>query len=237
MKSPATVSFVTALRIFALLPVLFSLSLATMAGAIASSTTPPQCPVGQVPNWDNSACISVGQPYTLSGYGAPTQQKAVPQGGLNGAPAMHDCNGTPVPLSVACSAASPSMITQSISTIVATNNAAVASASAAAAAAAAAAAQPSIMIVAAGPAGSGTVSPTLSTGTDSTALLVNLLGDWYSGWLQYIAAAFNFDVANLQVISTTFLRLPPCFLGQATACQSAVWQQIGAWVGDVTGGS
>jgi hypothetical protein len=143
---------------------------------------------------------------------------------------MHDCNGIPVPLSVACSAASPSLATQSISTIVANNNAAVANAAAAAATAATAASQPAIVIVGAGQAGSGTVTPTLSTGTDSTSQLVSLLGDWYSGWMHYIAAAFNFDVGNIQNISSTFLRLQSCFQGQASACQSAIWQQIGQWV-------
>ena len=224
----------TALQSFIAALLFAGLSVLTAGTAAANPTTPPHCPTGQVPTWDNSGCMVPGQQFSLSGYAVPTQQSAVAQGTVNSAPAMHDCNGTPVPVSVACSAASPSMATEAISSIVANNNAAIANASAAATTATS---QPSIAIVGAGQPGSGTFTPTLSTGTDSTSQLVGLLGDWYSGWMQYIAAAFNFDVGNIQSISSTFLRVPACFQGQASACESAVWQQISQWVPNVSGSS
>jgi hypothetical protein len=172
--------------------------------------------------------MTPGQQYSLGSYSVPTQQKAVPQGGLNGAPAMHDCNGIPVPLTVPCSAASASMATQSITSIVANANAAVAGPSPSSSSGTASA--PSITIVGTGQPGSSTVTPTISTGTDSTAQLTSLLGDWYTGWMQYVAAAFNFDIGNLQSISSNFIRIPACFQGQATDCESAIWQQISQWV-------
>jgi hypothetical protein len=226
---------VTVLRILILAPLLTGFSLLTAAPAAA--TAPLQCPAGQVPNWNNTVCMAPQAPYSLSGYGLPTQQKAVASGAVNSSPAMQRCNGIPVPFGVPCSAASPSVITQSISTTVAANNAANAAAATAAATAAAQAKQPSIVVVAGGPPGSGTVTDTVSTGTDSTAALESLMGDWYTGWIQYLAATLNFNIDNLQQISLTFSRLPPCFASQASACESAIWGILSQWVGPATGGS
>jgi hypothetical protein len=217
------------------LPLLLCSSLLTARAALANPTSPPQCPAGQVPTWDNSGCMQPQQQYSLGSYGVPTQQKAVPQGGLNGAPAMHDCNGIPVPLTVSCSAASPTFATQSITSIVANANAAANSASTSSTSATSS--QPAITIVGTGQPGSSTYTPTVSTGTDSTAQMTGLLGDWYTGWMQYVAAAFNFDIGNLQSISSNFVRIPACFEGQASACQTAVWQQISQWVPYAPGAS
>jgi hypothetical protein len=218
------------------LSLLLCSSLLTARVVLASPTTPPQCPAGQVPTWDNSGCMQTQQQYSLGSYGPPTAQKAVPQGGLNGAPAMHDCNGIPAPLSVSCSAASPSFATQSITSIVANANAAAAN-SASSSSTTATPSQPAITIVGTGQPGSSTYTPTVSTGTDSTAALTSLLGDWYTGWMQYVAAAFNFDIGNLQAISSNFQRIPSCFEGQASTCQTAIWQQISQWVPYAPGAS
>jgi hypothetical protein len=176
--------------------------------------------------------------FSLGGYGVPTQQKAVPQGGVNSSPAMHDCNGIPVPLTLPCSAASPSLVTQPISSAVAAANTASANAASTSnSSTTASSSAPAITIVGTGQAGSSTYTPVVSTGSDATAQLTGLLGDWYTGWMQYIAAAFNFDIGNLQNISSNFVRLPACFQGQASACETAIWQQISQWVPYAPGAS
>lgn len=212
------------------------LAICTAGSAVAS--TQPACPAGQVPNWNNTACIAVQPAASIAGYGIPSQQKAyLPGGTVNSALAMQNCNGVAVPLGQPCSAATASSITMPVSELVATAQSQTSSSSVSSSP------PPSIIIDGPGPSTPG--APISSTPgntaanafVDPMATLENLIGDWYTGWLQYLAAAFNFNQDNQETISAQFLSDTPCLQAQATACQAAIWQQISQWVGPSLGGS
>jgi hypothetical protein len=237
----------------------------------AEASSPPACPAGQVPNWNNTGCMAVQTTTSLSGYGLPTQQKAfLPGGSINGAPAMQDCNGISIPIGLPCSAAKPSLVTMPVSTIASTVSAptqvaanqqtapsstlsslgilSVSSGSQTPSGPTVSAATPSgsTASTAAGPT-TGSPGPTVtssapsvispSTVADPTSALENLLGDWYSGWLQYLAGALNLSSDAQQSISTTFLGFAPCQQGQQDACEAAIWQLMQQLVGTNLNGS
>jgi hypothetical protein len=221
----------THLPAFALLLVTLAAGAAIARPVFASS--PPSCPIGQVPKWDNSGCMAVQTQPSLAGIGIPSLQKAVPQGGLNGAPAMKDCNGIPVPILNSCQGVTPSLITQAISAPTPASSPPLAGVPAAQQ-------QPSIVVASAGAgAALSAVAPNLpaSATADPVAALRNLLGDWYSGWMSYLQSAMGFSDAMIQQTSASFAILPPCISGQATACESAIWQQMSQWVGPAAGGT
>ncbi len=217
------------------------IGLSALATTAAQATSVPACPVGQVPNWNNTACMAIQQNPSYSGFSLPTGQKAyLPGGTVNSNPAIQDCNGVPIPLGQPCSAANPSLASlplSSVASTIATQTSASTAVSSSpsptitVSAGSSAGAAPSAATTTAPPAESAATAATVAGFTDPVQTLQNLLGDWYTGWLQYAAAALNLSSDAQKSVSTTFLAFPSCLQGQPQACEDAIWQSLSQWLG------
>jgi hypothetical protein len=131
--------------------------------------------------------------------GIGAQQSVLPESGPNGAPALRSCNGSPTPIGQPCPGDPKPQGTTS--------------------------AQPAISVSLA-PAGSG---PIVGPVTQATVGLQSVLGDWYTGWMSYLATALNWSDANQSYIAALFGTIPGCAQGQQSQCQQGVWVQILPW--------
>jgi hypothetical protein len=225
---------------------ILSIGAEALAVTAALATSVPACPVGQVPNWNNTGCMAVQTNPSYASYGIPSQEKAyLPGGTVNSNPAIQNCNGIPIPLGEPCSAAKPSLATMPLSSVASTIASQTPSSTGSEAppsgVISVSAGQPASSAGAAASAAVSPSSPPLSESpataaavaafSDPTQALTNLLGDWYSGWLQYAAGALNLSPAAQESVSTTFLAFPACLQGQQQACEDAIWASLSQWLG------
>ncbi len=219
-----------------LLLLVLCLGMCAVTATQAQATSVPACPVGQVPTWNNSGCMATQTQPSVSGYGIPSAGKAyLPGGSVNANPAMQDCNGVPIPIGQPCSAAKPSLATLPVSSIpstIASQSQSTTSSTPPSPAIHVSPGQPAADPLSGASAGaSGAFATTAAPTIDATATLEGLLGDWYTGWLSYVAGAFNFSPATQESISMTFLGFNACLQAQQQACEDAIWQSISQWIG------
>lgn len=228
-------------------------------GAMHVSASQPPCPAGEIPNWNAPGCMQTQTALSLSGYGIPTQGKNLPEAGKDGAPAIQRCNGAPIPFGQPCPTTAEAQAQAQARAPSATLSTYLATLSAASTTS-----QPSITVslpppggalwgpaaTVADPAVPATTSPTqlaatssaaspvtLATPPDPTAELQGLLGDWYTNWMAYLTASFNWNQTAAAAIASAFAAIPACANGQADDCQAAIWQQIGPWANPAPSGS
>jgi hypothetical protein len=216
----------------------------------------PNCPAGQIRAYSGGGgCVSPQQSPSLSGYGLPYQTTNLPQAGLNGAPAIQRCNGTPVPFGQPCpgtvipaattlgqtaasghSSNNPSGI--SISLPPSTTGSSVNATGAPPASymplatAASTAGGAGASTVTAASSGSAASPPTaaLTPPANPTAALQGLLGDWYNGWIGYAATSLNWSDAQTAQVATYLASVAPCLANQKDACQAFIYQQLQVWL-------
>jgi hypothetical protein len=204
------------------------------------------CPAGQIPAFSGSGCVAPQQNPSLGGYGIPSQANNLPHSGLNGAPAIQRCNGSPVPFGQPC----PGTV------IPATTSGQAGSAGAGAGSpygiSVALAPSTSSVTVAppvpytppaavSGTGGSTTSAVAATPPANPTAALQGLLGDWYSSWIAYTANALTWSDAQTTQVTAYLASVAPCSAGQKDACEAFIYQQLQVWLNQQpsapTGGS
>jgi hypothetical protein len=278
--------------------------LATLLTALAVALARPpgtgayslNCPVGQIPNWNNNACVPVQQPVSVPS-GLTTQQSVMPQSGPNGAPALRSCNGSPTPIGQPCPgdplpqpsaktsqpaitvSAAPAggpvvgAVTQSnvslqsllgdwytgwmsyftsslnwsdsnsayVASIFATIPSCVQGQQQACEQAIWQQILPWYLLLVPGasvsvttpapppqtPAAAGPASTVISP---AAASIQSLLGDWYSGWLSYVAGTLGWSDAQTSAADAYLAGAAACAGGQAAVCQAFVMQQFQTWL-------
>jgi len=61
--------------------------------------------------------------------------------------------------------------------------------------------------------------------------VAGLLGDWYSGWLNYAAVSLGWSDDQTAAADAYFAAAAPCVAGQKDVCEAFVMQQLNVWLG------